>query len=148
MKAIVSFAFFLLFLAGIAFVTLQGRQMAQRSTLGGGAGLTGISWRPVLVGNEAIPEDSGIFVSFEVDGSIKGRGGCNNFSGSLQQTKSGIEVGPLGATRIACPQPIMGRETAFLEALQKTKDFQVNNDSMRMLDDEGNVLAEFVTGAK
>ena len=147
MKAIVSFAFFLLFLAGIAFVTLQGRQMAQRSTLSGGAGLTGTSWRPIMVGSEAIPEDSGIFVSFEVDGGIKGRGGCNNFFGSLEQTESGIEVGALGATRMACLQAIMSRETAFLEALQKTKGFQANNDSMRLLDDEGSVLAEFVAGA-
>ena len=148
MKALVGFAFFLLFLAGIALVTLQGRQMAQQSIPGGGAGLTGISWRPIMVGNEAIPEDSGIFVSFEVDGSIKGRGGCNNFFGSLEQTESGIEIGPLGVTRMACPPPIMNRETAFLEALQKTRDFQANDESMRLLDDEGNVLAEFVAGAE
>ncbi len=144
MKAIVGFGFFLLFLAGIALVTLQGRQMAQQNLPGGGASLTGISWRPILVGDEAIPEDSGIFVSFEVDGGIKGSGGCNNFFGSLVQTESGIEIGPLGATRMACPQAIMSREMAFLEALQKTRGFQANNDSMRLLDDEGSVLAEFV----
>jgi hypothetical protein len=123
MKAIVGFGFFLLFLAGIALVTLQGRQMAQQNVPGGGAGLTGISWRPITLGNETIPEDSGIFVSF---------------------AESGIEVGPLGATRMACPQAIMSREMAFLEALQKTRGFQANNDSLRLLDDEGSVLAEFV----
>lgn len=144
MKAIVGFGFFLLFLAGIALVTLQGRQMAQQNLPGGGASLTGISWRPILVGDEAIPEDSGIFVSFEVDGGIKGRGGCNNFFGSLVQTEAGIKIGPLGATRMACPQAIMSREMAFLEALQKTRGFQANNDSLRLLDDEGSVLAEFV----
>lgn len=148
MKSIFGFGFFLLFLAGIALVTLQGRQMAQQSAPGGGADLTGISWRPITVGNEAMPEDSGIFVSFEVDGSIKGHGGCNKFFGSLEQTETGIEVGPLGMTRMACPPPIMNRETAFLEALQKTTGFQVNNDSMRLVDDEGSVLAEFVAGAK
>jgi len=148
MKAIVGFGFFLLFLAGIALVMLQGRQMAQQNVLGGGAGLTGINWRPITLGNEAIPEDSGIFVSFAVDGGIKGRGGCNNFFGSLEQTESGIEIGPLGVTRMACPPPIMNRETAFLEALQKTRDFQANDESMRLLDDEGNVLAEFVAGAE
>ena len=148
MKAIVGFGFFLLFLAGIALVTLQGRQMAQQNVLGGGAALTGINWRPITLGNEAIPEDSGIFVSFAVDGGIKGRGGCNNFFGSLEQTESGIEIGPLGVTRMACPPPIMNRETAFLEALQKTRDFQANDESMRLLDDEGNVLAEFVAGAE
>ncbi len=148
MKAIVGFGFFLLFLAGIALVMLQGRQMAQQNVLGGGAGLTGINWRPITLGNEAIPEDSGIFVSFAVDGGIKGRGGCNNFFGSLEQTESGIEIGPLGVTRMACSPPIMNRETAFLEALQKTRDFQANDESMRLLDDEGNVLAEFVAGAE
>ncbi len=148
MKAIVGFGFFLLFLAGIALVTLQGRQMAQQNVLGGGAALTGISWRPITLGNVAIPEDSGIFVSFAVDGGIKGRGGCNNFFGSLEQTESGIEIGPLGVTRMACPPPIMNRETAFLEALQRTRDFQANDESMRLLDDEGNVLAEFVAGAE
>jgi len=148
MKAIVGFGFFLLFLAGIALVTLQGRQMAQQNVLGGGAALTGISWRPITLGNEAIPEDSGIFVSFAVDGGIKGRGGCNNFFGSLEQTGSGIEIGPLGVTRMACPPPIMNRESAFLEALQKTRDFQANDESMHLLDDEGNVLAEFVAGTE
>ena len=148
MKAIVGFGFFLLFLAGIALVTLQGRQMAQQNVLGGGAALTGINWRPITLGNEAIPEDSGIFVSFAVDGGIKGRGGCNNFFGSLEQTESGIQIGPLGVTRMACPPPIMNRETAFLEALQKTRDFQANDESMRLLDDEGNVLAEFVAGTE
>jgi heat shock protein HslJ len=49
---------------------------------------------------------------------------------------------------MACPEPIMSREMAFLEALQKTRGFQVNNDSMRMLDDEGSVLAEYVAGEK
>jgi putative lipoprotein len=148
MKAIVGFGFFLLFLAGIALVMLQGRQMAQQNVLGGGAALTGINWRPITLGNETIPEDSDIFVSFAVDGGIKGRGGCNNFFGSLEQTESGIEIGPLGVTRMACPPPIMNRETAFLEALQKTRDFQANDESMRLLDDEGNVLAEFVAGAE
>jgi putative lipoprotein len=148
MKAIVGFGFFLLFLAGIALVTLQGRQMAQQNVLGGGAALTGINWRPITLGNEAIPEDSGIFVSFAVDGGIKGRGGCNNFFGSLEQTESGIQIGPLGVTRMACPLPIMNRESAFLEALQKTRGFQTNDESMRLLDDEGSVLAEFVAGAE
>ena len=95
MKAIVGFAFFLLFLAGIAFVMLQGRQMAKLG--GGGAELTGVSWRPV--GGAAVPDDSGMYVSFDVDGSIKGHGGCNGFFGSLQQSETGIEVGPLGSTR-------------------------------------------------
>ncbi len=144
MKAIVGFAFFLLFLAGIAFVMLQGRQMAQMG--GGGAELTGVTWRPVTVGGEAVPQDSGMYVQFEVDGSIKGHGGCNGFFGSLQQSESGIEVGPLGATRMACPEKVMDREMSFLDAVQRTQGFESGGGSMSLLDGVSGVLAEFVAG--
>ena len=138
------FAFFLLFLAGIAFVLLQGRQMGQLG--GGGAELTGINWRPVTVGGETIPEDSGMFILFEIDGSIKGNAGCNTFFGSLEQSKTGLGVGPLGTSRKACAEVIMSREATFLDAVQKTADLESGRDSMSLLDDNGSILARFVIG--
>ena len=66
MKSMFGFGVFLLFLAGIALVMLQGRQM---SIGGGGAELTGVQWRAVSVGEQAIADDSGVFIQFEVDGS-------------------------------------------------------------------------------
>ena len=47
MKAAMGFGFFLLFLAGIALVMLQGREMARQNLPGGGAGMAGPEWRPV-----------------------------------------------------------------------------------------------------
>ncbi len=145
MKSMFGFAVFLLFLAGIALVMLQGRSMM--SVGGGGAELTGISWRPVSVGDQAIPEDSGLYVLFEVDGSIKGHGGCNGFFGSLEKADSGIAVGQLGATRMACPDKIMDREMAFMDAVQRTRDFRSGGDRMSLIDEGGSVLAVFVAGA-
>ena len=147
MKGLIGFGFFLLFLAGIAFVTLKGGKMVQLGASGGGAEVTGIRWRPVMVGDDAIPDDSGMFIQFEVDGSIKGHGGCNGFSGSLEQAKTGVGVGPLRITRKACPEPIMSRETTFLDAVHKTRNFDRGNDDMRLLDEENDVLAEFVADA-
>ncbi len=145
MKSMFGFGVFLLFLAGIALVMLQGRQMSSMG--GGGAELTGVNWRPVSVGDQEIPEDSGMHVLFEVDGSLKGHGGCNRFFGSLEKSDSGIAVGPLGGTRMACPEEIMDREMAFMDAVQKTRDFQSGSDRMSLIDADGNVLAEFVAGA-
>ena len=145
MKSMFGFAVFLLFLAGIALVMLQGRSMM--SVGGGGAELTGISWRPVSVGDQEIPEDSGLYVLFEVDGSIKGHGGCNGFFGSLEKADSGIAVGRLGATRMACPDKIMDREMAFMDAVQRTRDFRSGGDRMSLIDEGGSVLAVFVAGA-
>ena len=142
MKAIVGFAFFLLFLAGIAFVTMQGKEMGQLGS--SGAEITGIKWRAVSVGDEAIPANTGIYIRFEVDGSIEGHAGCNGFSGSLEQRDSGVGVGPLGTTRMACPDPIMSREATFIDAVQKMASFQSTSDSLSLLDEESDVLVEFV----
>lgn len=142
MKAIVGFAFFLLFVAGIAFVTMQGKQLGQLGS--SGAEITGIKWLAVSVGEEAIPANSGIYIQFEVDGSIKGHAGCNGFFGSLEQRDSGVGVGPLGATRMACPDPIMSRELTFIDAVQKMASFQSTSDTLSLLDEESDVLAEFV----
>jgi len=116
----------------------------QAPAVGGGIPVTAVSWRPVRIGDEAVPEDSGLFIQFDVDGSIKGHGGCNRFFGTLQQTDSGIEVGPLGSTRMACPEPVMNRETAFLDAVQKTTGFQTGENSMSLVDEDGGVLASFI----
>ena len=148
MKAFIGFLFFLLFLAGFFFVFLQGKQMAGQGLSAGGAGLTGKQWRPVYIGATAVPADAGLHVRFEVDGSINGHGGCNSFFGSLEKSETGLKVGPLGSTRMACPEPIMGRESSFFEALQATTIFEVSGDRLTCLDDDRKLLAELVAEAE
>ena len=143
MKSLVSFLFFLLFLGGLFLVFLQGKQMTGQIVAGGGAELTAVPWRPTYIGPEPVPDDAGLWVQFEVDGGIAGHAGCNSFFGSLQQTESGIEVGALGSTRIACPEPIMSRESAFLSALQQATLFEVNGERMNSLDNDRTLLIEF-----
>lgn len=142
MKAMVGFLFFILFLAGIALVMLQGKQMAGQNLSGGGSGLAGIRWKPVYIGAEQVPADSSLYVEFEVDGSIKGHGGCNGFFGSLESTDDGISIGPLGATRMACPEPVMSLETTFLSALQSAKNFELSGERLLMVDESGTLLVE------
>jgi heat shock protein HslJ len=144
MKAIMGFGFFLLFLAGIALVMLQGREMARKSMPGGGSGITGQQWRPSVVGASAVPDDSGMYVLFEVDGSIKGNGGCNNFFGSLEQSDTGLSAGQLGGTRMTCPADVMDRETAFMGALQNMVRFEMGDENLQLVGADNRLLAELV----
>jgi heat shock protein HslJ len=144
MKAMMGFGFFLLFLAGIALVMMQGRDMLRQNMPGGGVSMTGIEWRPTRVGADEIAADSEMFVSFEVDGSIKGHGGCNNFFGSLQTTDGELSVGELGASRMACPTAIMDKEMAFMKALQDTTQFEMGENSLQLLGAGDVLLAELV----
>lgn len=143
MKGVIAFLFFLLFLAGLFLVFLQDKALTGAGLSAGGIELTATRWRATYVGAEPVPEDAGVWVQFEVDGSIAGNAGCNSFSGSLEKTESGIKVGPLGATRMACPAPAMSREAAFLGALQQATAFEVAGQRMMSLDSDGNLLVEF-----
>ena len=140
----IGFLFFLLFMAGLFLVFLQGKTLTPPGVAGGGAALTGVQWRPTFVGAEAVPEDAGLWVQFDVDGSIKGHAGCNAFFGSLETTDDGVKVGPLGSTRMACPEPIMDRESAYLSALQNAALFEVSGERMSCLDTDRKLLVEFV----
>jgi len=142
MKAIFGFGFFLLFLAGIALVMLQGQEMARQNLPGGGASITGMQWRPVTIGSTAVADDSSMFVRFAVDGSIDGNGGCNKFFGSLQTTDDGISVGELGSTRMACPQEIMDQEMAFMQALQDVASFELGENSLHLLSADSVLLVD------
>ena len=104
--------------------------------------MNGTSWSAASIGKQPVPDDPEMYVSFEQDGKITGHGGCNRFFGALEQSESGFTIGPLGSTRMACPEPIMQREFAFLEALQNMKSYAIDNGVLRVLDESGNVIAE------
>lgn len=142
MKGVVGFLFFLLFLAGLFLVFIQGKQMTSQNLPAGGAQLTGVRWQPAYIGAEAVPDDAGLHLEFSLDGSIKGNAGCNSFFGSLEKSESGVKVGPLGSTRMACAEPIMDRENKFLDALQNTTIFEVNGDQLACLDADRKLLIE------
>ena len=148
MKSAVGFGFFLLFLAGIALVMLQGREMARQNLPGGGSGMAGIEWRPVLIGETAIDPDTSMVVRFTVDGSVNGNSGCNNFFGSLETTDDGVKMGQMGSTRMACPPEVMELEDLFLDALQATAKFSMGQDSLQLLNADDEVLAEFVAAGE
>jgi len=72
---------------------------------------------------EALPGQATLaFASGEVSGST----GCNQFQGAVGEGESAtsLVIGPLIATRKACPEPLMAQEHTFLENLGQTEVFQ------------------------
>lgn len=118
MKAAFAFIFFMLFLAGIAFVNLKGVQEQSELRKASPTELSASAWRPSHIGEMKLEEASEMFVQFEVDGQVRGHGGCNRFFGSYELDDGSIQIAPLGSTRMACPEPAMSFEMSFMEALQ------------------------------
>jgi hypothetical protein len=80
--------------------------------------LDGTRWRLVrLDAATPVPAGAGIELRFEGE-RVTGSGGCNSFGADvLGGDRDGLEIGPVEATRRACPEPVLRRERRFLEAL-------------------------------
>lgn len=86
--------------------------------------LAGVRWQ--LAGfdvNDPVPE--GVEITAELDGErISGFAGCNQYFTTVKApTPYELAIGPVGATRRACPPPQMQAEDRFLKALEDTTQF-------------------------
>ncbi|MGF7147714.1 heat shock protein HslJ [Sphingomonas zeicaulis] len=76
--------------------------------------LTG-TWAIKAVDNQPL-EGAPATIAF-ADDRVSGTTGCNRFSGSFQLAGNMLTLGALGTTRMACPPPLMQRETMLLARL-------------------------------
>lgn len=133
----------MLFLAGLAFVNL-------RSMRGEGSGniistdqLTDSAWRPTVLGEMPIDEDTRIFIQFGADGRTGGHGGCNRFFGDYELNEGKLDFGMLGATRMACGEPADSFEISFLEALENTTSAVRAGNRLAFRDAQDRILLRF-----
>ncbi len=131
-----------LVLAGSALLALAA------CSTGTGASLEGTLWALESYRNrdgemvDAIL-DSGARAEFE-DREITGTSGCNRFFGPYEVDGNSISIGPLGATLMACPEPLMEQEFGFTTGLQSAATYQISGDTLELADAEGNVVVTMV----
>lgn len=78
--------------------------------------LTDTHWTVWQVNGRALPPKLPMTVNFSRD-RIEGKL-CNRFGGPYRLTGDRLQTGPLAATKMACPQPAMGAETAIFALLK------------------------------
>lgn len=98
--------------------------------------LVGSSWRPVEIRGQPIPENTKQFIKFD-ENSVDAHGGCNRMGGSYEADKANIKFGPFRGTRMGCAPEIMARESAFANALEATRLFLLNDNSLTFKDAQG-----------
>ena len=108
------------------------------------AQLAGSEWRPTEIGGVEVPAGSDLFVRFGGEGKLRGHGGCNGFFGTYRLAGDGIEIGKLGATRMACAEPVMAREALFLQALAKARQFARDRIDLLLTDGAGNPVVRLI----
>jgi len=100
-----------------------------------GLHLRGTSWGFAGETGERAPH-----VEFVAGGRVTGSSGCNLFSGSYAIDGDTVTIGPVVATRCACPPDIMKRESELFQAFDKTRKAEVSGDTLTLRGEDGATL--------
>jgi heat shock protein HslJ len=131
---------------GIAMLLESCMKEATPSFGGEGAGIEGIQWYLTEVGGSPVSPMAGdkqphMLLDPE-EKQTTGFAGCNNFFGRYELDGSLLTFGPMGSTRMACPDLETGLEASVFEALERTRQWKQANEEMLLLDGD-EVLARF-----
>ncbi len=112
--------------------------------------LTGTRWRLTWYNNgkQAIVsalKDTEVMLQLRDDGQLAGKA-CNSYRGGFEQEgDSWRVVGPIAATRMACPEPAGAseQESAYFAALERVARFRISGDELTLTDADGTTQAKF-----
>lgn len=85
------------------------------------------------VGGQALQLVEGARVSLRIDGSeIGGTAACNHYGGELDRGGDRITIGALSMTEMACDEPLMALEAAYLDGLSRVDSAGREADQLRL----------------
>ncbi len=104
--------------------------------------LQGTEWKPLRIGDVAMPEESSAFVQFRSKGRMTGYSGCNRMFAEYEAADGQIFIGPVAATRMACAESVMDRESALAAALENARTYLRDGTQLVLFDSNAKPLLE------
>ena len=99
--------------------------------------LAGTTWRAETIMGRPVVENSAATITFEPDGRVHGGSGCNRYFGTSTIDGDRVSFGAMGATRMACPGPLMDQERHFFEALGSAESWTIDDQGMLLIHSAG-----------
>ena len=93
-----------------------------------GPPLEGTEW--ALASGVDVPDDADPPTLLLEEGNASGFGGCNTFTGGYELDGDSISIGPLAGTLMACEEPKMAVEGAYMPALEAADAWSVDGDEL------------------
>lgn len=109
---------------------------------GSAASLTG-KWQ--LASLEDVPsfDATKTELAFQPGGRVAMTVGCNRMSATASIGDAALKFGPIMATKMMCPPPLMSLESAFQNVIGRTAGFKLDGDKLRLINGSNTVLATF-----
>jgi heat shock protein HslJ len=84
-------------------------------------------WLAQSVAGESVANPERVTLSI-ANGTVSGRGGCNQYSGPVEYGNGRIKIGPMISTKMACQEGgLMQFEQKYLNALQSAYSYSVTS---------------------
>jgi heat shock protein HslJ len=100
--------------------------------------LAGKDWQVETIQGERLAEGSSVTMVFDTaERRVSGTGGCNSYGASYKLSGEGLTFSPPVSTEMACAEPLMTQESAFLQALAGIAMFEVDETGALHLDGHG-----------
>jgi heat shock protein HslJ len=113
--------------------------------------LGGTNWMVLAYNNgrgavTTVQSGTAMTVDFGADGIVSGNAGCNTYSGSYSYSddEKSVSIGPLATTRMACPEPVMAEEQAFLTALQASTQYEITSERLTLRNADGAIQVDLL----
>ena len=106
--------------------------------------LTGVTWTLVSLGGQPLPQGTRPPTAIFDGARLAGFGGCNRYTGQVQDTGPGaISIGPVAATKMACPPPAM--EVRYFAILSPVTQYRVAGSRLVLSGPSGELTFERAT---
>lgn len=101
------------------------------------------SWRLTGLPGHMVPSGNGAPTARFEGGRVSGFSGCNRFTGGYTVDRDRVTVGNLAGTMMACPEPAMAVEKAFLSAFSGTLVANVKGKRLSLTPAAGGTPLQF-----
>lgn len=109
--------------AGALFAALAIAGCDSAAQSGAAPSLRNVTWVAEDIGGRGVVDRVRSTVRFGDDGRLTGNGGCNGMFGTYEARTGTLRIGPIGATKKACPPAVMDQEGKFFAALEGVRSY-------------------------
>lgn len=109
-------------------------------------GLVGKVWSCEAMFEREVRGEAPMTLEFLADGTVKGNGGCNDFSGQYTLDGDSLSFGPFVSTKKACGPATDEQEYAFMTFLPRISRVEVDDDELHLFSEETPLPMAFSSG--
>lgn len=91
---------------------------------------------------QPVPSDASVTLQFEEE-RVRGKSACNRYFAPLSLDGSHLRFGPVGSTRMMCPEPLMTLESNYFAALEHVESYQLEDEQLTLYGGQGKRLLLF-----